>query len=338
VEDRAAADWEITVTLDGGRYERLAGLGPSSGEALCFALDTRDINLPLWNADAPAKVLFDAESETFFLLESGRRRITLVTRGDGGRFRIGLMRVVRELATNRAQHDGGVILHASAFSLGNKGVIVTGPKGAGKTTLLMYALQTTPADYVSNDRVLLRWDDGPRIRGIPTIVSLRGPTLSFFPPVLERLRGSGYTFRLTRREASERPPTELAVKSDGRASIGPNQFCEILEVESTAGARPAVILFPKLCDRSGPLRLNRLPKELAAARLYDVLFGVRKLRTTSPFFSDAPEQPAFDREKLEAACAALTAEVASYECELGPDAYSENRSSQILVDRLAGDA
>lgn len=338
VEDRVAADWEITVTLDSDRYERLAGLGPSRGEALCFALDTRDISLPLWNADSPAKVLFDEKRETFFLLESETRRITLLSRGDGGRFRIALMRVVRELAMNRAQQDGGVILHASAFSLGNKGVIVTGPKGAGKTTLLMYALQATPADYVSNDRVLLRLDGGPRIRGIPTIVTLRDPTLRFFPPVLERLRESGYTIRLTGREASERPPAETAVKPGGRRSIGPNQFCDILEVESTAGARPAALVFPRLCDRSGPLRLNRLPTELAAARLYDALFGVRKLRTTSPFFSDAPEQPAFDREKLEAACATLTSEVGCYECELGPDAYSENRSSQILVDQLAGGA
>jgi hypothetical protein len=208
VEDDAAADWEITVTLDSDRYERLAGLGPSREELLCFALDTRDIHLPRWDTDTPAKVLFDEKSETFFLLESESRRITLVSRGDGGRSRIAVMRVVRELAMNRAQRDGGVILHASAFSLGDRGVIVTGPKGAGKTTLLMYALLATPSDYVSNDRVLLRLDGGARIRGIPTIVTLREPTLHFFPPVLERLRESGYTIRLTRREASERPPAE----------------------------------------------------------------------------------------------------------------------------------
>ena len=48
MEDGAAADWEITVTLDSDRYERLAGLGPSREEMLCFALDTRDIHLPRW--------------------------------------------------------------------------------------------------------------------------------------------------------------------------------------------------------------------------------------------------------------------------------------------------
>jgi hypothetical protein len=336
VEDDAAADWEITVTLDSDRYERLAGLGPSREELLCFALDTRDIHLPRWDTDTPAKVLFDEKSETFFLLESESRRITLVSRGDGGRSRIAVMRVVRELAMNRAQRDGGVILHASAFSLGDRGVIVTGPKGAGKTTLLMYALLATPSDYVSNDRVLLRLDGGARIRGIPTIVTLREPTLHFFPPVLERLRESGYTIRLTRREASERPPAESTVKPDGRRSIGPNQFCDLLRVKSKAGARPAALVFPRLCDRAGPLRLSRIPKKGAAERLYESLFGVRKLRTTSPLFSDAPEQPPFDRKKLEAACTTLTSEVRCYECELGPDVYSDSRSSQILVDELAG--
>ena len=337
MEDGAAADWEITVTLDSDRYERLAGLGPSREEMLCFALDTRDIHLPRWNADSPAKVLFDRESDTFYLFESGARRITLVSRGDGDRSRIALMRIVRELAMNRAQRDGGVILHASAFSIGDRGVIITGPKGAGKTTLLMYALQATPSQYVSNDRVLLRLDDGdPRIRGIPTIVTLREPTLHFFPSVRERLRKSGYTVRLTRREASEQSPSELAAQRDGRRSIGPGQFCDVLQVRSVAGARPAALVFPRLCDRAGPLRLGRIPKERAAKRLYDSLFGVRKLRTTSPLFSDAPEQPPFDREKLEAACTTLTSQVRCYECELGPDAYSDNRSSQILVDQLAG--
>jgi energy-coupling factor transporter ATP-binding protein EcfA2 len=336
VEEVAVADWEITIVLDGDRYERLVRLGPSREELLCFALDTRDIHLPRWNADSPAKILFDEKAETFFLVESECRRITLVSRRDGGRSRIAVMRVVRELAMNRAQRDGGVILHASAFNLGNGGVIVTGPKGAGKTTLLMYALQATPSEYVSNDRVLLRLEGAARIRGIPTIVTLREPTLRFFPPVLDRLRESGYTIRLTRREASELSPTEPTVKPDGRRSLGPNQFCDVLEVKSTAGARPAALVFPRLCDRTGPLRLSRMPKDRAAERLYDSLFGVRKLRTTSPLFSDAPEQPAFDQEKLEGACRALTSEVGCYECELGPDAYSDNRSSQVLVDQLGG--
>jgi hypothetical protein len=338
MEDGVAADWEITVTLDSDRYERLASLGPSGEELLCFALDTRDIHLPRWNADSPAKVVFEEKSETFYLLEAEARRITLVSRVDGGRSRIAVMRVVRELAMNRAQRDGGVILHASAFSLGGRGVIVTGPKGAGKTTLLMYALQATPSEYVSNDRVLLRLDGGPRIRGIPTIVTLRQPTLDFFPPVLERLRESGYTIRLTRREASEQSASELAAHRDGRRSIAPSQFCDVLGVKSTAGARPAGLIFPRLSDRTGPIRLSRIPREPAAERLYDSLFGVRKLRTTSPLFSDAPEQPPFDREKLKAACKTLTSEVRCYECELGPDAYSDNRSSQVLVDQLAGGA
>ena len=238
-------------------------------------------------------------------------------------------------ASQMQNHHGGVILHASAFSLGSRGVIVTGPKGAGKTTLLMYALQATPSEYVSNDRVLLRLAGGPRIRGIPTIVTLRRPTLDFFPPVLERLRESGYAIRLTRREARERSPTEPTLKPDGRRSIGPGQFCDVLDVESTAGARPAALVFPELCDRTGPLRLSRIPKEVAAGRLYESLFGVHKRRTTSPLFSDAPEQAAFDREKLEVACTALTSQVGCYECELGPDAYSDHRSSRVLVDRLS---
>jgi hypothetical protein len=338
VENGTAADWELTLALDGDRYDEIIRLGPKQDEMLCFALDTRDIRLPRWNSSSSADVLFDERFDTFYLVEARARRITLLSRVDGGDARLALMRVVRELAMNHTQRNGGVIVHAAAFTVGSRGVIVAGPKGAGKTTLLMYALQSTPSEYVSNDRLLLSLDDrGPRIRGIPTIVTIRQSTLRFFPTVLERLQERGYTVRLTRREARKRRPSDRAVGHDGPRSLSPGQLCALLEAPSTAGAPVTAVAFPQLSDRAGPLRLTRIPKKRAAKRLFDSLFGVRKLRTTSPLFSDAPDQPPFDRDRLEGACAALTSTVPCYECELGPDAYTDPRSPKVLLDQFSGD-
>ncbi|MEE9132911.1 MAG: hypothetical protein V3U13_05060, partial [Gemmatimonadota bacterium] len=152
-----------------------------------------------------------------------------------------------------------------------------------------------------------------------------------------RLQERGYTVRLTRREARKRRPSDRAVGHDGPRSLSPGQLCALLEAPSTAGAPVTAVAFPQLSDRAGPLRLTRIPKKRAAKRLFDSLFGVRKLRTTSPLFSDAPDQPPFDRDRLEGACAALTSTVPCYECELGPDAYTHPRSPKVLLDQFSGD-
>ncbi len=334
-EEKTDTDWELTLAHDGGVRERLAALGPADEDVVCFALDTRDIHLPRWNSSAHVDLVFDEKFDTLYRVNARDRLVTLVAGGDRGGGRIALMRVVRELAMNRVQSDGGVIVHGAAFAIGGRGVIVAGPKGAGKTTLLMYVLQSTEAAYVSNDRLLLSLDPPTwRIRGIPTIVTVRRPTLDFFPPIQERMRDRGFALRLTLREARQRrvplPGTQLKVPS-----IGPGQLCALLEAKSTAGAPATAVLFPRLSDRTGPLRLTEISRKRAAERLFDSLFGVRKLRSTSPVFSDAPDQPTFDRVRLEAACATLASVLPCYECELGPEAYADPRSAPVLLDHLA---
>jgi hypothetical protein len=110
---------------------------------------------------------------------------------------------VRELAANRAQRTGGLLLHAAAFAAGDQGIVVAGPKRAGKTTLLLHALSAASARYVSNDRVLVTADRGRAIaRGVPTIVRVRRGALDRFPAVAARFASASYHHRLTLEEAA----------------------------------------------------------------------------------------------------------------------------------------
>ena len=43
-----------------------------------------------------------------------------------------LLRIMKEVTIRTYENKGGVIFHAGAVMLQNKGIIISGPKGAGK--------------------------------------------------------------------------------------------------------------------------------------------------------------------------------------------------------------
>jgi len=90
--------------------------------------------------------------------------------------------------------------------VGDRGVILAGPKKSGKTTLLMHLLSGGGADYVANDRVAVAWRDGvPVLRGMPTIITLREATASV-PHQRQHVVKRGFHAWLTIDEARLRPP------------------------------------------------------------------------------------------------------------------------------------
>jgi HprK-related kinase B len=63
--------------------------------------------------------------------------------------------------------DGSLLVHAAAVAWGGRGLAIAGPSGRGKSTLAL-ALMSCGADFVSNDRLLIREHDGGlRAEGIP---------------------------------------------------------------------------------------------------------------------------------------------------------------------------
>src|SRR5262249_6982123 len=157
--------------------------------------------------------------------------------------RSALFSVVRELATNHAQRAGDLLLHASAFTIGRRGVVIAGPKKAGKTTMLVHALHRAAPEYVSNDRVLITAEASPRAVGVPTVVRLRRGTLDLFPVLAETLDASGYEHRLTLDEAANQPGLK-SVSPSGARRVSHAQLCRVLAVGAQRETAIAALVFP----------------------------------------------------------------------------------------------
>ena len=185
--DGHEADWRVSLVEDRNRYRQAIDRGPADGTLEAFAYDAKVVGLPRWRTEAGDTGLFDAVRGLYFEVAYASRAVTLLTEPGNVDGRIALMRIVRELSMNRAQRRGGLLLHAAAMAVGDRGIVITGPKGAGKTSLLIHALRARSARYVSNDRVVVpAAESRPSATGVPTIVALRRGTLDLFPSLAAR--------------------------------------------------------------------------------------------------------------------------------------------------------
>jgi hypothetical protein len=101
-------------------------------------------------------------------------RVLATDRADDGHY--ALARAVRSLLTTLACASGSVQVHASAFCIEGRAVLVLGDKGAGKTSILIGALARGAA-FLSNDRVLIAAEHGAvGARGLPHSVTVRADT------------------------------------------------------------------------------------------------------------------------------------------------------------------
>ena len=323
----------VRLVEDGERYGETLRVGLGEGVLDAFALDSRIVSLPRWRGNGTR--LFDPDWQVFYEIAGQPLAITILSTPGNWKARTALMRVVREVATNRAQHGGGLFLHASAFAVGDRGVIVGGAKGAGKTTFLVHALRAARVEYVSNDRVLVRPGAQPRGRGVPAIVSLRPDMLEHFPALARDLAATGYYQRLTLAEAAVRPVPK-AGQRPGLPRLSPIQLCRLLGVGARAECEIAAMVFPRVTGEPGPLALERLSPAEARARLEDALFGIRPGRWVSAVFALAEEAPPPDRPALAAGCQALADAVPAFECRLGLAAYASPRSADDMVATLLG--
>jgi len=70
-----------------------------------------------------------------------------------------ISRFIREIAFRRLQNQQYVMFHSSAVEIDGKGVLIIGDSGAGKTTLALTLCRFYNAKYVSNDRILLKFNN-----------------------------------------------------------------------------------------------------------------------------------------------------------------------------------
>ena len=233
---------------------------------------------------------------------------------------------MRELATLAQWQQGRLLLHGAAFASAGEATAVCGPKNSGKTTLLMHALQAG-CRLIANDRAIVDPTvAGPTIRGMPTMVSIREPTLAYFPALAEQCAVGHYD--CTRTVAECLTAQRTAQPAEGQRWMLPNlsgvQFCGLLGADAIQSAPLTKVLFASVEAQARGIELVRLSPDEAAERLArNLLTPCRPLRWPGVFqrFTDSAPPSEAQLAKL---CRRVARQLPCYRCLLGPDAYRED--------------
>lgn len=138
----------------------------------CFGLDSALVSYPGWIEADGTTIVADEEFCCYYRV--GDNLVEVVARPQDRQARIGLMRVVRELAALCTLARPEILdLHAAAFVFRGRAVLLAGDKKAGKTTLLAHALASRQAALLANDRVIVE-ESQLQAHGVPTVVAVRG--------------------------------------------------------------------------------------------------------------------------------------------------------------------
>lgn len=329
----------VSLTADDQLFREVFRRGAriDGGRVDCFALDSNLVRLPLWQSLGPDQIIFDPQFSVFYIVNADGTEIELLTRRNRLATRISLMRVIREFAMNHSHRAGCLIIHGSAFTIGDRGVIIAGPKRAGKTTLLIHALRAEAAAYVSNDRVVVSFDGtAPALRGMPTVVTVRRQALEMFPDLLDRLLVRSYRSRLSLSELKEGQFQPVQPGENGDFYLSPAQFCDLLQVAPVAQAQVGALVFPRVTGRAGTIEIEQLSVAAGASRLTESLFSAHSAQKVSAVFVSPGDVPNPDRATLEDLCLKLASQVRCFECRLGDDAYRSAGSAARLIHDVVG--
>jgi hypothetical protein len=336
--DGGSPNCHVSVVMDTRQYIDTFRRGPRpDGRHLdCFALDTGLVRLPAWKPLDATQVIFDPDFKLFYLVNPDRSRVRILAPRGSLSVRTALMRVVREFAMTSSVRAGALIIHGAAFGVGDRGVVIAGPKKAGKTTLLIHVLQHVAARFVSNDRVVVAWEDGvPTLYGMPTIVTVRQQGARRLRFLHERLLASSYHERYRLAELGQRIGRARRPDQYGRWSMSPAQFCELLRVRPIAQVPAYALVFPRVTGQPGTIELNELLADDAAVQLAGALFRAHSSLKTAEMLTSS-NGTARDRAAFDNLCRQLASGVRSFTCALGREAYQSGDSVEALVTRMIG--
>jgi hypothetical protein len=281
-----APDFAVRIVTDPAAHARVASGRPPGAvdEVACFALDQEIVRHPAWIA-GDRTVIDDRRMGAFYVLAG--TRVDVVVHPGSERFRAGVMRVVRELATARALARGDRLqLHAAGLAVGGRGLLLAGPKGAGKTTLLGHLAAASGADLLTNDRAFLRRgeDGGFAAHGIPTIVNVPPGTLALLPRLADGVPAIERPAHLTCAEADAVLARTGGAGGATTMKLSPAQLARQLGVALRASAELAAIAFLEPHADPDGFAVRRLAERDAERHLRGARYGVTSGKTEATAF------------------------------------------------------
>jgi hypothetical protein len=313
-------EWRVRLNVDGLRFASHLTNGPRRDQLQhinCFTLDGAFQQLPAWNESLSERTLFDERNHCFYTINTDRSTIDILASPKGRKYRLGLMRVIRELATIASMDSGRLPIHGSVVDLAGQGILFTGPKRAGKTSLLIHAVHSAGGRFVTNDRAMAAQSpSGPVVHGMPTIVKIRADSLQRFPWLKKQYRLTPFrrndTISESRPWATDLPP-----------SLSSAQFCRLLSCDPARSAPLTAIVFPTIVDHVANLDVVSIPPREAATLLFESLLLPGESPRVADAFARGKSAPAVEIHNLRQACRQLTSQVPAYRCRLGSRAYEQ---------------
>ena len=301
----------------------------------CFALDSGSTCLPSWRWSADERVIFDGDSQVFYLVNRDSSRIRVLADRPWPSRRIALMRVVRELATAHVWGGESLIVHGAAVAVGGRGLLIAGPKGAGKTSTLLHLLLHQPGTwFVSNDRVVVDFESAAVLHGMPTVASIREHTLGLFPGLEARLRERNYDARLALSELTPGLAGSVRV-AEGRVGLAPAQLCAVVGAQMLGAAPARALLLPRVSQDEEGIQVMPLAPRMAADAVRTHLVGGAVPAVSQVFGATRQCQRGADSAKLDRLSVALAEQSRCFECRLGRNAFRPETAAR-LVDRVMG--
>jgi hypothetical protein len=219
-------------------------------------------------------------------------------------WRLGLMRVVREIAVAHARHRRSALeLHAAAFGTPDGAVVVAGRKGAGKTTLLLHALTRLSASFIANDRVLIRPGPGsPQAIGVPGVIRIRSDSAAAFPALHARTPHVERPALLTLSEADRAISTDGPAPPGSEIRITAAQLARALAVPLAVEAPVRAVVLLEAARSAGPPDLCPLSRDEAITGFLVHAYGGSGLEVPRTIVADlldeghdAPKGPGWPR-------------------------------------------
>ncbi|MFF8992479.1 hypothetical protein ACF09H_21590 [Streptomyces sp. NPDC014983] len=227
------ARWQIDLLVDGGpSYEEVKGFTDAPtieiGPRLVAAVLARPGGPAYWVETLRTLIVTDTQQSTV-TVRCAKEEAALHWAA----------RLPRQAITAQLLENGAVYAHTAAFSWGGRGVVIAGHRGRGKTTTLLACLHRLGADYVTNDRLLLRTEEAGRLAGYVWPARLRAGigTLRALPHLADLV------------PAEQRAvPAEQRWLSRPKVPIEPWDFARLLSGDGRVlgSVRPALLVFPAL--------------------------------------------------------------------------------------------
>jgi len=271
----------------------------------CFSLDGHFESFLGCEMKSGSLVVWLESFSLMLLVDQARENFRLIADSPASRMRIGMMRVLREIATVRALRSGALPLHGSACVKDGKTIGFLGAKTAGKTTSLIHWLQSPGVRFLANDRFFVAQSNASwSASGMPTIVNVRAGTLQHFD--LVRQRAVEMSYHLGRTIEESQSDACQSSRSDEAVSINQAQFLRILDRSAVSEAPLGLFLFPERDDRVETAEYEPLAFDEGVQLLSANLFVPGQRISTSEVFDREPEHE-ICIESVQAMCRKLSA-------------------------------